>query len=200
MTAVELYEWASSDGGPADVKQAVRDLVVANLSTTLAYQLAEAAAKDMTTAAAHWKAKYEGAVVTGQEVADLRRTVRRLVEAASGEALEDARVVLEGHAVEQGEPDLFEPQLRGWCESSGAVFTAIAMDAPGGPLTVTTIIPPTLAELAAARPRVTVPGRYCGPDCYGVRIGRLVEDRDGVAQVQVAGYGVLNVPSAEVER
>lgn len=47
MTAVELYEWAASEGGPAP-------------STTLAYQLAEAIAKDMTVAAEHWKAKYEG--------------------------------------------------------------------------------------------------------------------------------------------
>ena len=60
MTAVELYEWASSEGGPTEVKQAVRDLVVANLSATLAFQLAEAIAKDMTVAAEHWKAKYEG--------------------------------------------------------------------------------------------------------------------------------------------
>lgn len=37
-------------------------------------------------------------------------------------------------------------------------------------------------------------------DGHGVRIGRLVEDRDGMAQVQVDGFGVLNVPSAEVER
>lgn len=162
--------------------------------------------------------------MTPQEVADLRRTVRRLVEAASGEALEDARMVLEGHAAQM------DVQVVAWAEAPGAVFTAVAMDAPGGPLTVTTEIPPlpraererrlddlaamtqdmggypeldrpppTLAELAAARPRVTVPGRYCG-DGHGVRIGRLVEDRDGVAQVQVAGYGVLNVPSGEVER
>lgn len=130
--------------------------------------------------------------MTPQEVADLRRTVRRLVEAASGEALEDARVVLEGHEAQA------DVQVVAWAEAPGAVFT-IAMDAPGGPLTVTTVIPPTLAELAAARPRVTIPGRYCG-DGHGVRIGRLVEDRDGMAQVQVDGFGVVNVPSREVEQ
>lgn len=150
-----------------------------------------------------------------QEVADLRRTVRRLVEAASGEALEDARMVLEGHAAQGGEPWSVEQDHIGASpETIDAVLArhplpraererrlddlaAMTQDMGGYPELDRP--PPTLAELAAARPRVTVPGRYCG-DGHGVRIGRLVEDRDGVAQVQVAGYGVVNVPSAEVER
>ena len=62
MTAVELYEWATSDGAEADAatKRAVKDMIVSHLVTQLAYELAEALVKETATAAEHWKAKYEG--------------------------------------------------------------------------------------------------------------------------------------------
>jgi len=114
-----------------------------------------------------------------QAVADARRDVRRLVEAATAAQL--------------------EAMIAGWhAVSVEYVHTPIMRD--GREVGVIGVPMRAVVEAVAERPTVTIPAHHCGPGNHGVRVGRLVEDRDGMAQVEVAGWGVVNVPSGEVER
>jgi hypothetical protein len=149
-----------------------------------------------------------------QATADLRRAVRRLVEGASAEQLEAMR-------------EAWTWAATGWCEAPGHAFTMVATDreyqalrppadrgryepleyvAPGSPVHIPyteaalSHMPPTKPALTPGQ-RVTIPARYCGEGCHGVRVGTVAAFcvPGEVADVEVPGHGFLCVPIKEIQ-
>lgn len=103
----------------------------------------------------------------------------------------------------------------GYSEAPGGTFTALIWDAPGGPLRIDRTVNAagtvlterieaiiiTDREPLTIGQRVTIPARYCGEDCHGVRVGTVayVDIRCERAIVDVPGFPPLSVPIGEAE-
>lgn len=144
-----------------------------------------------------------------QQTANLRRRLRALVERANAgqlNAMADALDVLTEQAAAA-----VVARAEGW--SLPADMEAVSTDGPGGGLVIRPAPDPIATARAVAEQahyalthrddpdlRVDIPASYVGKGHHGIRTGTLVEERDGVCQVLVAGHGVVVVPSKDVGR
>jgi hypothetical protein len=161
-----------------------------------------------------------------QATADLRRAVRRLVEGASAEQLEAMRAV----TLRPGRPVFLPPGDAVLVDASGlplprtdnerpVTYESIEFTARAGtyemPAEQTATIRYRENWPAAFAPpaftpgqRVTIPARYCGEGCHGVRVGTvaivestmLIDDDEEAVGVRVPGYdGMVWVAESQVE-